>query len=130
MSTDAQAEPIRKHLLVASIEFWHATGRQVLRHQYVDDLAVLVDRSIGCLRDRNRSNGYTGSTSSVSIRGTRSRPRRQESSATCAERRTSGGCHARSATVAIVEVARPRISPSWPSALRRAWRIVVGWSAR
>jgi hypothetical protein len=41
-----------------------------------------------------------------------------------------GGCHARSATVAIVEVARPRISSSWPSALRRAWRMVVGWSAR
>jgi hypothetical protein len=26
MSTDAQAEPIRKHLVEASIEFWHATG--------------------------------------------------------------------------------------------------------
>jgi hypothetical protein len=25
MSTDAQAEPIRKHLVEASIEFWHAT---------------------------------------------------------------------------------------------------------
>ena len=26
MSTDVQAEPIRKHLVEASIEFWHATG--------------------------------------------------------------------------------------------------------
>jgi hypothetical protein len=25
MSTDAQAEPIRRHLVEASIEFWHAT---------------------------------------------------------------------------------------------------------
>jgi hypothetical protein len=45
----------------------------------------------GVLRHRNWSNGYTGSTSPASIRCTRSRPRRQESSATCAERRTSRG---------------------------------------
>jgi hypothetical protein len=42
-----------------------------------------------CLRHCNQSNGYTGSTGPASIRCTRSRPRRQESSATCAERRTS-----------------------------------------
>src|SRR5437868_4662763 len=42
MSTDAQAEPIRKHLVEASIEFWHATGHEE-RKQTLNQLLAEMD---------------------------------------------------------------------------------------
>lgn len=65
---------------------WPADKRYDFMAAEIDACCIFTCPRLWCLRHCNWSSGYAGSTSSASIRCARSRPRRQESSATCAER--------------------------------------------